>query len=384
MATVIIPAGTIPSASTLRDQILADVNAAIGQNIPALSKAILYVFATALGGLQHLAYRFGAWCLNQIFPQTADMPQLQLIGGRLNPPLTPNAAVAAAVSASATGQNGTMLPAYNAATGQGIWSAGGLLYSQGAVATISGGVAAVALTCLTPGSAGNLGNGAVMQLLTPVAGADGTATVTATTTTGTDAETQQAFCGRIMAAMGQPVQGSAAPDYIGWALQVAGVLKAFPVRTAPGFVTVYLLPAPGNATVLPSSGLQTAVYNYLNDTRRRPFQSNVLVAAPTVLTLNLTLSGMGMTSGQQAQAQADLTTYCLAAFPRQYPDQANPTDWITALAIAGICQADGATGGTVTLAIPGKTLAGPQYQLGGPFSANSGFELIALGTITWS
>jgi hypothetical protein len=185
--------------------------------------------------------------------------------------------------------------------------------------------------------------------------------------------------------MATPPQGGAAPDYNNQALAAGqGIVKSWAFRVFAGLVNVYVLPAPGNATVLPSAPVLAAVQAYMSDTRRRNFNASVTVLAPTVLSLNLALAGMGMTAAQQAQAASDITAYLLAAIPRQYPDQANPTDWVTALAIAGICQADGASGGTVTMTIPGKTLTGPQYQLGGGFSANPGCELIQLGTITWS
>ena len=244
--------------------------------------------------------------------------------------MIPNQAVATVISATATGINGTPFPAGT------NWTYGGAQYQQSATVVIAGGVAALSLICQTPGSAGNIGNGTVLQIGSPIAGADGTATVTATTTVGTDAETMNAFRTRVQTAMATPPQGGAAPDYVNQALASGqGIMKAWAFRIAAGFVGVYILPAPGNATALPSSPQIANVQSYMNDTRRRNLNANVIVYAPTVLTLNLTLSGMGMSAAQQAQAQTDITTYLLAAFPRQYPDQANPTDWITALPLPG-------------------------------------------------
>jgi hypothetical protein len=88
-------------------------------------------------------------------------------------------AVAAVLTASASGDNGTVLPANTR------WVAGEAYYRQAAAATIAAGVAAVVLTAEVAGDAGNLENGEVLELVTPTAGA-GDAVVTGTTVEGLD------------------------------------------------------------------------------------------------------------------------------------------------------------------------------------------------------
>jgi uncharacterized phage protein gp47/JayE len=373
MANTVIPPGTIPSASALQQQILSDINGVIGQNVPGLSKAFFYVLATCLGGLQHLCYRFGAWILNQIFPQTADMPQLILIGGRLNPPVIPNGAVAWQGTATVPGTSGTSIPAGT------LWAVNGLLYNQTATVVIGGGPATISLTCLTSSFASGLNNGVVLQPTSPIAGVTGGATIASTTVAGADPELPAAFRLRVIAAMSTPPQGGAVPDYVNMA-KASGqrVAWAQAFLLAPGFVGVYILPAPGNATVLPGSPMIAAVQTYMSSTLRRNLNANVIVYAPTVLSLNLAITGTGMTAAQQAQATADITAYLLAAFPAQYPGAPNNTNVISMAAIYGILAADGATGGTVVLTIPGQMLTNNQYTL-------TPGQLIALGTISsWS
>lgn len=96
--------------------------------------------------------------------------------------LTPpnlSAAVSAVLTASIVGVDGTVIPINTR------WLSAGKYYRQSAQVTIAGGVAAIAVTAEIAATAGNLADGAVLTLVTPIIGVTSCA-VTDTTTAGAD------------------------------------------------------------------------------------------------------------------------------------------------------------------------------------------------------
>ena len=79
---------------------------------------------------------------------------------------------------------------------------------------------------------------------------------------------------------------------------------------------------------------------------------------------------------EKAAIQAELERYLYAAYPRQYPDEENPTNVISVAAIWAAILAAGAAAASVTMTVSG-TGAVTRYEL-----ANS--DLCKLGTITWA
>src|SRR4030042_357699 len=127
---------TIPTVAQIRQQIIADIEGRIGPTRPVLPKAFLRVLATALAGALALLYRVAAWVYRQIFPQTADDEALARIGERYN--ILRIAAVRAKVTATATGDDTTIIPAGT------LWvAADGQVYSQTEDAEIDAGPASI-------------------------------------------------------------------------------------------------------------------------------------------------------------------------------------------------------------------------------------------------
>jgi uncharacterized phage protein gp47/JayE len=360
---------TIPSITAIRDQILSDISARIGASVPILPKAAWRVLATALAGVLALLYRMTGWGYRQIFPQTADDAALASIGEQYGIIRTP--AVAAKLTATATGTDGTNIPAGT------FWTLLGLIYTQDALQVIASGTATIALTCLTPGSAGNIANGLTISVVSPISGMNSTATIASTTTTGVDAEALTAYRARVMTRMQNKPQGGAAADYVGWAREVAGIVKAFAFRTAVGYVTAYPLQAVTGASRIPMAGKITEVQTYLNDVSRRPLCANVLAAAMTERTVDFTITGLSPNDATtKAVIIAAITSYLYAAYPRQYIDELNPTDVLSVAAIWGIISAAGAIATAVTMTVSGIGTV-TSYTL-----AYS--ELAAPGTVTWA
>lgn len=95
------------------------------------------------------------------------------------PSTTPS--VAAVLTASVAGTNGTVIPAGTR------WNIGSRFYAQNASVTIALGVGTITVTAEASGVAGNLDNGAAIQIVTPISGLFGAAVIASTVTPGADA-----------------------------------------------------------------------------------------------------------------------------------------------------------------------------------------------------
>lgn len=359
---------SIPTVAQIRDQIISDIEAKIGQTIPALPKAFFRVLATALAGAMALLYRFGAWAYDQIFPQTAGAEALALIGEQYGIVRLP--AVAAVLTATATGVNTTVIPSGT------LWQAGGIVYQQTADATIAVGVATVTVEALTTGDASNQAVSSTISLTSPIAGVDSDATVAGTTTTGEDAESIELYRARIIQRLQTRPQGGATPDYIAWALEVPGIVKAFAFRTDDGEVTVYPLVSL-TGTRIPDAGKLAEVEAYVSDTSRRPLCANVLAEAMTERTMAITVTAIQPDNTDTRQAAEDAwTAYFLRAFPQQYADESLPTNLVSLAGLYAEALGAGVRSVTMTMTINGAGSPAESYTL-------LDNEIIKIGAVTW-
>jgi uncharacterized phage protein gp47/JayE len=360
---------TIPTVAQIRQQIIADIEGRIGTTIPILPKAFLRVLATALAGALALLYRVAAWVYRQIFPQTADDEALARIGERYN--ILRIAAVRAKVTATATGDNGTTIPAGT------LWvAADGQVYSQTEAAEIAAGTATITIEALTAGDAGNREVGDILSIASPIAGLDSTATVASTVTTGEDQEAIEDYRTRVMERMQNAPQGGAVPDYVGWAREVAGIVKAFAFRTGAGYVTVYPLQAITGADRIPAPAKIAEVEAYVGADERRPLCANVVGGTMTELDVDITITGLIPNEAEtKADIQAALEAYLYAAYPRQYIDEPAPTDIVSVAAVWAAVAAAGATASAIAMLVDSNPATA--YTLDED-------EIVTLGALTWA
>lgn len=359
---------TIPTIATIRDQIIADIEGKIGQTVPTLPKAFFRVLAMALAGVLALMYRFGAWVYDQIFVSTAAAEALARRGAEYG--LTRNPAQAAVLTATVTGASDTVTQA------GWLWQSGGIVYEQQADVAIVAGTATITVECLTAGDVGNLANGATISLVTPQAGVDNDATIASTITTGEDEEGLEVFRARIAFRQKNPPQGGAIPDYINWALEVPGIVKAFAYNTAPGVVTVYPLIAL-SGTRIPDGAKIAEVDAYLEDEYRKPLCATVVTAAMTERTITPTVTSVTPDNATlRAAIEAAWTAHLLGRFPKQYADEALPTNVISLSGLLAEAMGAGAQGIVATMEIDGVPGTIDQYTL-------LDSEIVKLGTVVW-
>jgi hypothetical protein len=230
----------IPTTKELSGQNLAGLEGQVGQTAPLTDKAFLRVLAAVLALAHTGLYKFGAERALQNLALTATGADLDLIGAEYETPR--KLAETAVLSVTITGTNGISIPA----TASFIGDANGIRYYVDAAASISGGSATLSLTAESAGVSGNLQPSDTLTIVSPIAGASSTATVSAVTTTGADAEDDATYRPRVRFAMRAVTGGSNATDHKIWAEAVAGVARAFPFAGKPvGGGTSY----PGDRTV---------------------------------------------------------------------------------------------------------------------------------------
>lgn len=256
---------------------------------PTLRRSNLWVIARVFAGLQHLVYGFLDWIFRQVIPDTAEGEYLDRwcrIYAIARKP-----AASAAGNVVLTGINGTTI-----AAGAQLVRSDGVLYATLAAATIASGTATVAVQALAGGVEGNADEIASLSLVVAVAGINGTTMVAAGGLVGgAPQESDASFRARLLARIQAPPQGGAANDYVQWALQIAGVTRAwcYPRNRGAGTVDVAFVtdgPAATGGSIIPGAPKVAEVQ--ANIDALRPVCDDCIVFAPTAAPLNVTITGL--------------------------------------------------------------------------------------------
>lgn len=288
------------SVQQLKERIRADIKSRLTGVDPSLAKSVAGALADTLAGAVHGLYGAIAREARQILPDTAEAEDLARHASLYQ--FAATAATPATGNVTFTGTNGTVIPA-----GSELQRADGALYTTGADATIASGTATAAVTASAAGAAGNALVGATLTLTSPIGGVNSTATVASGGIAGgTDTETEDSLRARLQARLSEVPQGGAKPDYVRWALEVAGVTRAWCFPLEGGAGTVYLRFARDNdASIIPDAGEVAAVQAYIDE--RRPATAVFTAAAPTAVALNLTIALTPNTVAVQTAVTAELT-----------------------------------------------------------------------------
>jgi len=230
------------------------------------------VLSTVWAGAVHLLYGYLDWLSKQLFGDTSEREQLLRQAALYQ--ITPVPATFATGTATATGTNGSSIPA---GTILRLDAATAYLVTTGQ--TISSGTATLPITALLAGAAANVSAGVSLSFESPVTGVNATATVAADITNGIDEEGTEELRDRYLLRLREPPEGGANQDYEAWALAVAGVTRAwvYPNELGLGTVVVRFV-LDGQSPIFPTGGEVTAVQNALN--AQRPVTAQVTALAP--------------------------------------------------------------------------------------------------------
>jgi len=289
-----------PTLTELQAQAETDVASHLGLG-SLLRRGMLRVIARAAAGLAHLLHGHVDWAARQLFPDTADGDELGRWADIFGVPRLP--AERADGTVRFTGTDGTAI-----AAGATLRRSDAAEFRTTDSGSISGGVLDLPAEASLPGLDGDTSSGAGALTLSPaVAGASSSAEVLAPGLEGgSDREDDESLRARLLVAMRAGRRGGSAGDYEAWVLSFAYVSQAFVERIAdgPGTVWITFLVSSGSTAPIPDAAQVAEVQAYVDE--RRPITADVLVYAPGVLEVDVTLSIAPDTLAVRAAIEASL------------------------------------------------------------------------------
>lgn len=287
-----------PALADLITRIRADVLQRLAVDDP-LRQSDAEVYSRVLAGGINGLYGYLDWLSKQLMPDTAESEYLDRWASIwLNVPRKP-ATVATGIAAF-TVQSGAVIPA-----GTVLSAFDGTEYQTTADATVVGTTATAPIAALVAGVAGNRATGQTLNLSSPISGVQTAALTSGAIGGGADIESDADLSARLISRIQESPHGGAASDYIEWALEVAGVTRAwvFPGELGAGTVSVRFM-RDGDVSPIPDSTAVANVQTYIN--ALRPVTANVTVVAPIAVPLNFTIALTPNNSVVQAAVQASL------------------------------------------------------------------------------
>lgn len=294
----------IPTLAEIKNRIVADLDSKLNQTTPALPKAFNKVLAGALAGLILLLYQAILWTYRQIFPSTADLASLKLLGSLVNIFQLP--ATFAVLQVDIGGD-----ASYTPPEGTQFRSDSGIVYIITQTEKIETSlIASCQLTALTSGEIGNLINGSILNIVNPDPQLIGTATVTATITSGDDEESDDEFRDRVTKEYTKRRTGGAPADYESWGLETPNFDWISPLDspTTAGEVQVYGK-VDNQPDGIPTGNQLTELYQYLTVDPNTGLRTRHPIG-PDVLTLPISRFSFDVEvfiQSPTAQIEADIT-----------------------------------------------------------------------------
>lgn len=241
---------TRPSLTDIVERIENDILTRLPEVGSLLRRSLLKILARVTAGAIHLLYGYLNFLAEQLFAATADSQYLDTIGGEYG--INRNSAVAAVGTGTATGTNGTVIPA-----GTELQSTTGEVYTTDTIATIATGTATLDFTASELGADGNDDAGVIIAFVSPISGVNSSVTVGADGIYGgADEETDEAYRTRILTRKRRPPHGGCQNDYETWAKEISGVTRAWCLPQYLGNGTVGLAFTLDDSTPITPSSAQ--------------------------------------------------------------------------------------------------------------------------------
>lgn len=287
-----------PTLQQLIDRVKADFESKLSAFGKIIPNTFVWVIARVLSGLVHGIYGLLDFIVRQVFPDTAEGEFLRRWGSIWGITQTP--ASFAQGQMTATGTNGSTI-----SEGSILTRPDGVQFRVLSEATISGGTAILGVRAVVAGTEGNTDAGVSLSFASPILGVDTQGLVTSEIAGGSDEELLEAYRSRILARIQNPPLGGAASDYEQWALEVAGVTRAWPKPLYLGEGTVGLFFVKDNQDpIFPIESEVEAVSAYIDE--RRPVTAKHFVFAPTGDPIDFTIQLSPDTSTVQENVEEQL------------------------------------------------------------------------------
>lgn len=266
----------------------------------SLRRSDAQVLARTLGGTAFGLYGYLDWIVEQILPDRADEETLERVALlRLNQPRNPAQPAEGPVSFSAAA--GAVLDV------DVVLQAGdGRTYKVTTGITTVAGLNTTTIEAVDAGTLGNADPGLTLSLVQPVAGVTNTFTVLAPGVTGGIAEESvESLRARVVRSYRVIPHGGSAADYETWALEVAGVTRAWCRGSymGPGTVGLFIM-RDGDVDPVPNPAQLAEVKAYIEPLR--PVTAELYVLAPNRVPVLYTIHAVPDTSAVRAGIQAQL------------------------------------------------------------------------------
>jgi uncharacterized phage protein gp47/JayE len=308
---------TTPTIKEIQTNIIGDIEAALGQSIPILAKAVFRILAYALAGAWIILYKFGSDAYRQRFVQTANETYLALLGEVVGVTRDPASIWLGTASIVSTGTSGTIPDGT-----QFILTDTGVVYTTEGDVDLSAGTLTLTLVAGESGATGDLAIGDVLDIVSPLSGVADTVTILTVTTAGEDAEEIETWRQRILDVYQKKPQGGASSDYEQWGMEAPHVAALYPYPSdTPGYVDIYV-EVSDQTDGIPTTAELAAVTEYLtyNPTtgkqNRKPITAGLNLHGISRKTLNITINGLSpVTTAAKTAISAAVTSYMLAKEP---------------------------------------------------------------------
>jgi len=267
-----------PTISEIKDRIEKGIESRLFGKTALLRVALLRILARVFAGSLHALYGYLAWITDQLFVTTASEFFLENMHGNMWRVPRKGGSFASG-TAIFSGTNGTLID-----TDTRLQNDQGIEYGTTLPVTISGGVASVSIQAIESGEDGNLlrtnpPDPVYLQMVSTLAGVDDEVEIDGDITGGIDKEDLEDYRSRILQRIQNPPAGGSSADYVRWATEVDGVVRAwcYPLANGPGTVTT-VITAFGSDPV-PSSLLVSDTQNHIEVVR--PVTADQTVASIT-------------------------------------------------------------------------------------------------------
>lgn len=206
-----------------------------GDNSPLLDKSFIKTIGYAISGIAATIWQALVWVYKQIFPQTCELPALKfwggLIGVEYNEGQAANLTILLNEVTASYLVSGTVYKDLNS----------GLIYKTISQVNTENGQITTTVQCSTSGSVGNLPVGTVLNIANPLDGIPSTATVVEVKIEGSENEEVETYRKRVLYGFRNKTESGSPLDYYNWAMQVSGIIDAFPYVLKEGIVTLYVV-----------------------------------------------------------------------------------------------------------------------------------------------
>jgi uncharacterized phage protein gp47/JayE len=273
-----------PDLQSLIDQAESDISSRLIGADARLPNNTLGVLARVISGQTHGLYGYLEHIARQSIVDRANAEDLNRHGSVWT--VVRKSATKASGYIVLNGTDGTVV-----AAGTEIQRGDNVSYFTDVDGTVASGTLTLAVTAALAGLDGNAAAGVQVSLVSPISGLQAKGVVDVDgLSAGTDIENDDNLRDRVLFRIQKPPHGGAKFDYEGWALQVAGVTRAwvYPAELGLGTVTVRFVMDAKVGTFVPDAGEVQDVQDHINSVR--PVTSNVTVVAPTAVPMDFTIA----------------------------------------------------------------------------------------------